>query len=318
MITNTYTYGGSRTLTVERPEHTVYMRDRNVVKFVADSGDKFSYIDVELEYNGVTYADLHFEGLTENWFVVDLTDYFRDITPMLGIYISHINFEAEIEYNGSTDTVSNIGDTDGEYLLWDGRTLPDRSHCCERVVRYYADNSTELQLMYNDNDGFRYIDEFDVDTLSPDAEGTAYDVFAGGEVVDTFVRDSSSNVVRRIKMCCTPSHAVWLRFLNTDGCLRYVACKPVSIESKTDSLQYAVDGCERHKGSAYVTKATRTLTLGLADVDYAEYITDIRYADGVEFSYDYAGDWMPCILDSMTYKEDGGSHNATIKVIVNI
>lgn len=320
MITNTYGYDSNqRTLTVTRPELTIYQRDRNIMKFEAEDGDKLNYIDIEIVYNGTTYESLHFEELTESWFVVDLTSYLQKITPILGGYTGYLNIEVEVEYGGNTETITDSSSTDVEYNIWNGRTLADRHHCCERVVRYYDNNKTSVEVSgYDSGSGMNVVDSIDVTSLSPDAYGTAYETFDGGGIVDAFVRDATSTYQLRYKLCCVPQNAVWLRFTNSDGCKREIAAKMLSVAIKEEDIRYSSEGCERHKAASYNTKLQRTYNIGITDVEYAEFLTDIMFADDVEFAYSYSGTWTTCVCESMTYNEDGGTHNATLKIIVNI
>ena len=317
MQTISYTYdGGNRTLKVTRPDTTLWQRDRNVWTFETHStSDTIYQLDVTVTFGGNTVASLTFTDIDLSWFKLDLSRVLEEITPDHLGTTGYVDFDIDILYNGTNDYVTTSSGSDELFSILDGRTIAGRMHPCERTIRWHETGEKVDYAKYDSVGGYFYLSQLDMtgaNDISYESES-----YNGGDI-DQFVRDATSSYSVKLKKCCVPSRAVWVRFTNTDGCSRYMACKPMSVADKMDGVNYRNDGIERYQSGRYVTSLQRTITLGVTDVEYAEFLTDIRYADDVEYAYSYSGDWQPCALDSFTYKEDGGTHDATLKIIVNI
>lgn len=319
MQTIYYTYdSGNRLFKFTRPDNTIYQRDRNCVTFECAKTDKLGEVTVTVEYAGATVQTITFSDINNWWFRLDLSRVLEIITPTAG-EVGYLNFDAQIFYGGTLDYVTVSQDIDVQFTITNGKTISGRLHPCERTVRYY-DTMTDIDFFACDYQyGFSDVVSMAVSSLSPDPSGVSWQTEeGGGGDVDQFIRDDAAGYAVKFKLMCEPRRAVWLRYTNTDGCKRYVACKPMAVTDKTSSVQYNEEGIERNRAGRYLTALQRTITLGVTDVEYGEFMTDIRYADDVEYAYSYGGDWQPCALDSFTYTEDGGTHSATVKIIVNI
>ena len=307
MRQNTLTYAATKTATVDYPEQAAWKRDRNIVKVVlSDTTDKVA-VQVDITDTVGTYSLAYSSSFS--WLVVDITDLLR-----LVVDITDTSATIDITVT-ATDTVGTdytVAFSDAIFVH-DGRTVGGRRHGANNVVRYY-DYFPNIEYY----DGLT-IDTYDTTTGTPAADGRIYIQWtSGGEYLDAINRRliSGHEQMIALKKVCEPANVVWLRYRNTDGSLRYVGANPLTIADTSEGVKFADDDLTVNRVVELKTGVTRAITLGVEDVEYGEYLTDIAIADLVEFSFE-DGDWWPCVVGKVDYVQDGGTHNMKIEIIVN-
>lgn len=303
------TYGGTKTATVTIPENVVWKGDRNIVKVVLSDTTDTVKVKVTLT-NTDDNISLEFAS-SFNWLTLDITDIVRQITLTKDDQTA-ISVKVTATDTGGTETQVTLNE---DFYVHEGRTLGGRRHGANCIIRAYTSAHPVVEV-YNGE----YIEDFDTSAATPAADGNYYTSWtSGGGMLDPlnglkFVQGQEQYV--KVKEVCEPAKAVWLKFWNTDGCERIVAAKPMMFAETSKGVQYASDYPAVNIMAEVKTQIGRTLTLGIPDVEYAEYLTDIALSDKVEWSME-ASEWWPCTVKAVNYSQDGGTHAMKIDIITN-
>lgn len=99
-----------------------------------------------------------------------------------------------------------------------------------------------------------------------------------------------------------------VRYLDTDGCLRYLGGKIISDTTKASGDNYFrldTDSVYRNISRKYISESSGTVKVGYTSLRRDSYWNDILLADKVEF-LNYNGEWVECSVatDSVTVKSD--------------
>lgn len=304
----TLTYGGNKTATVTIPENVVWNGDRNIVKVVLSDTTDTVKVKATLT-NTDDNVSLEFAS-SFNWLTLDITDIVRQITLTKDDQTT-ISVEVTATDTGGTETQVTLNE---DFYVHEGRTLGGRRHGADTVIRYYSGMQAQVEVF---NGG--YIEDFDIQSATAAPNGRYYYMWtSGGEFLDPLNRDGVGGHEQfvAIKEMCEPPIAVWLRFKNTDGCERIIAARPASIKETAAGVQYPADYPAVSIGSEIKLSVERTLAVTVPEVEYGEHLTDIALADTVEWSME-GGEWWPCVVKSVTYAADGGTHDMGVKLLTN-
>lgn len=303
-----FIYGSGKTVTFIIPEETAWTRDRNIVKVsLSDTSDKLRALVVltnTAEHLSMEYSSPY------SWLVLDISDLIRRVTRLKDEQTT-INVEMTATDSGGNEHTVTLND--GMYVL-EGRTVGGRRHGADTVIRYYSSMQATVEVFNGE-----YIEDFDILSATAAPNGRYYYMWtSGGEFLDPLNHDGVGGHEQfvAIKEMCEPPLAVWLRFKNTDGCERIIAARPASIKETAAGVQYPVDYHAVSIGSEMKLSVERTLAVTVPEVEYGEHLTDIALADAVEWSME-GGEWWPCVVKSVTYAADGGTHDMGIELLTN-
>lgn len=313
MRQNTYTYNVTDTLTVDYPEGAVYTHDRNYIKITATNATGLDVTITAKDNANNTLWTWQYET-SRAWVVLDISDRIASIGEQQNVQTS-IEYDVNVFHDGTSDNVTDSF----TFIIHEGRTISGRAHNHVRCVRYYNGVMGEAQLIQVDTiDGEDIIIDIycpaDLATL-PNGE-EAFIQSDGGCVVDAFIADAASMYNVIFKNLCVPKNAVWVRFKDTSGCIHTIAGKVMSYAPKGSGVDWFADEVAQKIPCRYASGTELSLTLGIEDVEYGEFLTDILYSDTVAFAYDISADFIPCIADKVDYISDGGRHpmKITLKI----
>lgn len=330
MTEQTYNYTGG-TLTVICPNETIYSGDVNYISFKASTNDVVSAtLTIEQGDKVITIS----QRAISNFLLIDASQIFKNLEHYELSYQNSIDFTfvCKIGNNQVTDTYTF-------YLIY-GRTLVGKLHGSTRTIRfYYVDEGySDYRIFFFNKGGNTYsileqgVTLTDVifdcaryitltSTLIEMDEVHIFDNgFAdNGEYFDAFVKDGYGHFIK-LKKCCIPKNAVFLKWRDTDGCTRVTGFKLLSVESGAEGEVYNIDSVERHAVSRNVLCVERFFNLGIDDVEYDEYLQEIIYSDEVTMTYDifdeYAYNDYPykVAIDSIDYEQNGETGDLRLRI----
>lgn len=107
---------------------------------------------------------------------------------------------------------------------------------------------------------------------------------------------------------CNDFNFFKVRYLDTDGCLRYLGGRIISDTTKASGDNYFrldTDTVYRNISRKYISESSGTVKVGYTSLRRDSYWNDILLADKVEFQ-NFNGEWVECSVasDSVTVKSD--------------
>lgn len=330
----TYTltaYGSGNEVTVTVPDVSAWCFDNNVIKAVAN--DSTQQIGIEIYCTGIDgFAYTLTQSAFGHYIVINLADIVRK-SPILAHKTGYsITFSVKVYAFGSNDSVMK------SVNFFYGRTLPLRKHGNTRLFRSYPSGCNDYNSIdmffasgfsYKMNGGTKVSIANDTIVTFASIDGSVDNVLScesndnGNEwdimelPADPYCYSDPKFTIL-IKSFCLPEKAVFVRFTDTDGVKRIVAGKLLKYERSGDKIEYRKNEDIISNGiAAHVTGVQQTLTIGIDEVAYNEYLTDMKFADDIVLARNYhdANALSKCItasVDAIEYEEDGEAHDMVV------
>lgn len=116
---------------------------------------------------------------------------------------------------------------------------------------------------------------------------------------------------------CDDYPNIELKYINTDGCDRYVMGK---LLTEHDGNKYSTIANKfndiRNINDYYVTENSKTLNVGIKDIPAGLHFNDIVYSEKL-WIRDYNNQWISCVLKSFDVEYNNEDNDYIVEIIVN-
>lgn len=201
----------------------------------------------------------------------------------------------------------------------DGRTLHSRPHCSEKVIYYYdSDELNAVEILSLEGGtvaGYTVQAGINKFNLSHNT-GNFTITQADGDMTRT-IQFIAAAIGGDTDFCIEEGGIFRVRYLNTDGCIRFLQGKITSRKRSVADTEWRADNLVRHTPNGMITQTTDEVTVGFPSVARESYAEDIMFSPYVEYM-NIAGEWQPCVISSKSISLNDWKQNdmeITFKVL---
>lgn len=280
------------------PDEVVFVNDRNTITLSYTGANNYTVGALFTLTNGQGVSvQLAYES-EQKYLTFNLLSTFKkligdDIYNTVTLYGSVTN--------GQTSTnITPLG-----FKLVDGRTLHSRPHNAERVVYYYDNNDLydcQILSLTGGTVGQTVVSsgitKFNWTTNLDSFQMTQVDG-TNTRTID-FIRCAMGGDTTFQTGCEDGNEQIGLfkvRYINTDGCYRYLQGKIQSRKRTVGYTEWRADEQVRHTPNGLITTTTDEVTVGFPSVSRLAYADDIMYSPIIQYQRE-DGEWQPCIISS--------------------